>query len=405
MPPSRPPSEYAFHGIKQDYPERSIQKALDSGQITKQDSDLIREYVADSQTSRNIGVKRAHKIVFVLVGLRRFIGPFTENSIADLYSGVSKIKTGISLRGNQFSSETVTDYIGMLKTFYRWLIEEEYVSLPEKKIEKIQTPRRVSHKTANDLLTVTEITSMLNSCKNSRERAVLSTLYEGGFRIGEIGQMVWNDLKFDGTGVVVNVNFKTGKDRYIRLVMSREHLIKWKSDYPGDPSGDNLVFMSELKIPPTRAALNKTLKVLAGRAGVEKHFTPHTFRHSRITHLIQQGVNESVIKLMMWGSIDSKMFSTYAHLTGNDIDREIHRLYGISNEELEATTNRMEPKICSHCKEVNSPISKHCHLCGHSLDDDTLDEDEDLQKFMLTHANKIKAFLDHMSEKSHPPTS
>ncbi len=73
MHPSRPPSEYAFHGIKQDYPDRSIQKALESGQITKHDADLIREYVTDSQTSRNIGVKRAQKIVFVLVGLRRFI--------------------------------------------------------------------------------------------------------------------------------------------------------------------------------------------------------------------------------------------------------------------------------------------------------------------------------------------
>lgn len=146
---------------------------------------------------------------------------------------------------------------------------------------------------------------MMNACRTSRERAFLSTLYEGGFRIGEIGQMVWNDLKFDGIGVVININFKTGKDRYIKLVMAREHLIKWKSDYPGDPSGDNLVFLSELLIPPTHAALNKTFMVTAKPAGIEKHFTPHVLRHSWITHLIQQGVNESVIKLMMWGLIDS----------------------------------------------------------------------------------------------------
>jgi integrase/recombinase XerD len=99
--------------------------------------------------------------------------------------------------------------------------------------------------------------------------------------------MVWNDLKFDGTGAVVNVNFKTGIDRYIRLVMAREYLIKWKSDYPGDPSGENQIFIGELGILPTRAALNKTLMVLAKRAGIEKHFTPHVLRHSRITHLIQ----------------------------------------------------------------------------------------------------------------------
>lgn len=60
---SRPLSEIAFHRIKQDNPDSSIQKALESGQITKQDADLIREYVADSQISRNIGGKRAQKIV------------------------------------------------------------------------------------------------------------------------------------------------------------------------------------------------------------------------------------------------------------------------------------------------------------------------------------------------------
>jgi hypothetical protein len=71
MHPRKPPSEFAFHGIKEDDPDRSIEKALASGQITKQDADLIREYVADSQTTRNIGGKRSQKIVFVLVNLIR----------------------------------------------------------------------------------------------------------------------------------------------------------------------------------------------------------------------------------------------------------------------------------------------------------------------------------------------
>jgi len=401
MHPSRPPSEFSFHGIKEDYPERSIEKALASGQITKQDADLIREYVADSQTTRNVGGKRSQKIVFVLVNIRRFIGPFTENSIADLYSGVSRIKAGNSLRGKPFAPHTIADYIGMMKTFYRWLIDEGYVSMNEKKLDKIQIPRRSNKRTTNDLLNAGDITALLAASRTSRERAFVSTLYEGGFRIGEIGQMVWNDIKFDSVGAVVNVNFKTGIDRYIRLVMSREHLIKWKSDYPGDPSGDNLVFISEIGVLPTRAALNKTLKVLAKRSGIEKHFTPHVLRHSRITHLIQQGVNESVIKLMMWGSIDSKMFSTYAHLTGNDIDREINKLYGISNDELKATVNRVEPRICPRCKEVHGPCTKYCHNCGHSLDDDTLDEDDDLQKFMLKHVNEFKAFFDRLADN--PP--
>ncbi len=61
----------------------------------------------------------------------------------------------------------------------------------------------------------------------------------------------------------------------------------------------------------------------------QKYITPHIFRHSRIIHLIQQGVGELIIKLIMWGFVDSRMFINSAHLTGADIDREICKLYGI----------------------------------------------------------------------------
>jgi len=94
------------------------------------------------------------------------------------------------------------------------------------------------------------------------------------------------------------------------------------------------------------------------------------------------------------------MFATYAHLTGNDVDREINKLYGISSDELEATTNRLEPRICPHCNEGNSPISKHCHLCGESLDGATVHDDDELQPFMLKHVDEFKAFFDRMTEKS-----
>jgi len=92
----------------------------------------------------------------------RFIGPFTDNSIADLYSGVSRIKVGESLRGKPFAPHTIADYVGMMKTFYRWLIDEEYVTLNEKKLDKIQTPKRSNKRTANDLLSADDITALLH---------------------------------------------------------------------------------------------------------------------------------------------------------------------------------------------------------------------------------------------------
>ena len=86
---------------------------------------------------------------------------------------------------------------------------------------------------------------MIDACRASREQVFLSTLYEGCFRIGEIGQMVWNYLRFDRTGVAVIVTNKTHKNRYtIRLIFSKELLIKQKSDYPDKPSGENYIFLN-----------------------------------------------------------------------------------------------------------------------------------------------------------------
>ena len=114
----------------------------------------------------------------------------------------------------------------------------------------------------------------------------------------------------DKYGYVVNVDFKTGKPRYIRLIMAAQHISSWKADYPFEPAADKLVFITQYKTPMTHHSVEKQLQRLAGYAGIEKHITPHIFRHSRITHLIKDGVSESVIKLMMWGTINTPMFQT-----------------------------------------------------------------------------------------------
>ena len=134
------------------------------------------------------------------------------------------------------------------------------------------------------------------------------------------------------------------------------------------------------------------------RSGITKHITPHIFRHSWITHLIQQGVNESVIKLMMWGSVDSKMFINDAHLTGTDIAQEICKLYGIEGTSAQVSGDVLEPKICPHCREMNSPISRHCHICGYGLDAAAIESDDEFQRFANANPelliNYLKKFVD-----------
>lgn len=386
-----------FCGVKACYLDRSLTRAIQENRITQTDADLILAFIAERRITANISVKRSHKIASSLVTIRRFVPPYSELTQHTLYAGIDKIQSGISARDREFSRNTKIDLIAIIKQFTMWLVDNGEITISEKKIKAIKSPKKLPVKTASDLLTADEIQALVAACKTSRDRAMIITMYEGGFRVGEIGLMKWSSLKIDGTGVVINVTFKTGKPRYIRLVMAKEHLIKWKSDYPEDITEESLVFLNERYQPMTHAAVSRQLGRLAQRAGITKHLTPHIFRHSRITHLIQQGVNESVIKLMMWGSVDSKMFINYAHLTGKDIDREICKLYGIEPTTTQVTGDTLEPRICPHCREMNSPSSKYCHICGEDLSGDGERSSDWLSDYLLEHPDLLINFLKRYS--------
>jgi site-specific recombinase XerD len=389
----------SFHYLKSDYAERSINKALANGRITKRDVDLIREFLMEQQSCSNISVGRKNKITFLLVGLRKFIGEYESNSIADLYEGINKLKNGVSERGRPYKTSSIIDFLVVLKQFYRWLIENGYSTIPEKKLNKIKNPREdCMTKEAGDLLTPEEIKSIIRVCQRSIDRALVMTLYEGGFRIGELGSLAWKDVLFDEHGVIVNTNFKTGKPRYVRLVMAKEYLAVWKSDYPFEPEGENLVFVSARRNGMTYQAISKQLKKLVARAGIEKHVTPHLFRHSRITHLIKEGVNESVIKLMMWGSVNSRQFKTYAHLTGTDIDNEILSRYGITPTK-EKGENALVPKQCKKCQAINAPDTNYCPVCGASLTDEAEVQMEEAKRIISNDKEVLRSILTELLEE------
>jgi site-specific recombinase XerD len=356
---------------------------------------LIKEFIAERKVAANIGTSRANKFTYILVGWRRFIGPYHELSIADVYTGIDTMKNGLTQKGTPFKQNTKHDRVRIFRQFLLWMIENEYSTLPERKVRRIQVPTKdtMTHKAA-DLITSEEVKGILAACRWSRDRALIGMLYEGGFRIGELAQMKWSDLSFDSTGIVVNVNFKTGIPRYVRIILAKGYLSQWRADYPGSPEGDALVFLNELRRPLTNGGVIKQLRRICDRAGISKHVTPHLFRHSRITHLINEGVSESVIKMIMWGSVHTTMFKVYAHLTGTDIDEELLRVYGIQRETEEKRVPKLEPRVCPNCRSLMPPVADYCALCGESLLTTHSAREEEIQKFVREHKKELLEYLD-----------
>jgi len=185
-----------------------------------------------------------------------------------------------------------------------------------------------------------------------------------------------------------------------KTFMCTEYLKTWRADYPGTPEGASLVFINNYGKPFIYATISKRIQRIAKRAGITKHVTPHLFRHSRITHMINDGVQESIIKMMMWGSVSTTMFKTYAHLTGKDIDNEIARVYGLVEPEAKKTEARVIPRQCPHCQHINPPITNWCYGCGESLNPTNIATEEQIQQFISQHGKELAEYLTNMNKRA-----
>lgn len=385
-----------FHRIKFYSLNDTLKKSFSTNKISESDYTLLREFLGEMIAYRDISKSRSKKILLHLIGWRRFIGPFSENTAADLSHGINALHEATTKRGAPYKQNTIRDYVVILKQFYHWLIENDYSNILPMKISKIKNPsRNQMTKTAADMLTPQEVEDIIEACQSVRDRALFMTLYEGGFRVGEIGTLTWGSLVFDEHGVVVNVNFKTNRPRYVRLVMSREPLVMWRAEYPFRAEGSNLVFLNRSNNPMTYSAIAKALKTIMAQTRIKKHVTPHTFRHSRITHMIQEGYPETVIKLMMWGTVNASEFATYAHLTGCDIDRAVLEKNGIVEEG--EMWRGVEGVKCPYCNTVNPPAARYCYGCGRPMNaEDVMNE---LKKLLTANPAVVKVLLNSLKEE------
>jgi site-specific recombinase XerD len=395
MSPQTPDSE-RFYGNPSNRPD-PLPIAVASGLITEKDAQLIKTYVYEHTTSANLSRIASLQLTRILITSRRWSGPYSGATIIDLYKIAEGVKTDLSKNKKPYSEQTQKEYITRAKAFFLWLVENGESHIPEKKIKVIKSPSVVGGvKNSSNLLSPDEILEILNACNSSRDRAMFTMLYEGGFRVGEVGTLKWENVQFDSAGVVVNILYKTKKPRYVRLIMCKAALATWKAVYPGDPSGDAYVFLNNRNEMNQYAGVKKILERALAKTTITKRVNLHLIRHSRVTHLIQEGVSESVIKMVMWGSVNARSFATYAHLTGTDVDREMCKLYGIETVTVDKKERALTPMICPRCKEICGPTCRFCSSCGQPLNSDTINEYEDLQDWLMKNKVYLAAFLNKM---------
>ena len=218
----------------------------------------------------------------------------TEVSYSDLKEFLAWYNT---LNDN---SRTQARVLSGIKAFYKYLLVEGEIT--ENPATLIEAPK-IGFKLPQ-VLTVSEIDSIINAIdlsKNDghRNKAIIETLYGCGLRVSELVNLHLTDIHKDEGFVIV-----TGKGNKQRLVPISRKAIKEIDIYKTyrnfvSIKDENIVFLNRRGRKLTRAMIFTIIKNLAAKAGIKKNISPHTFRHSFATHMVEAGADLRAVQEML----------------------------------------------------------------------------------------------------------
>lgn len=220
--------------------------------------------------------------------------------------------------------------ISGLKSFFNYLIFEDYrTDNPLELIESPKTGRKLP-----DTIAVAEIDSLiaaidLSSNEGERNRAMLETLYGCGLRVSELVALKISDLFFEEG--FIKITGKGNKQRFVPIGdLAQRYILLYKDNIRLHVNlkkefGDTL-FLNRRGGQLTRAMIFTIIKDLAVKINLNKNISPHTFRHSFATHLLENGADLRSIQLML-GHESITTTEIYLHLDRSFLKEVIHSFH------------------------------------------------------------------------------
>lgn len=234
----------------------------------------------------------------------------------------------LDLKKKKLSAKTITRYLVAIRTFFRFLIQEG--TLSANPVEELETPKMT--KTLPQILTLKEVEQLLEQPNlqtplGVRDRAMIEVLYATGVRVTELVCLPMNQINLEGGFVLVY-----GKGSKERVVPLGSEAIKWVNHYLKSSRGilvkdkeSPFLFISRSGKGMSRQRFWRSLKGYGLRAGIRKKITPHLFRHSFASHLLERGADLRSVQMML-GHVDISTTQIYTHVTGERL-KKIHQRY------------------------------------------------------------------------------
>ncbi len=268
-------------------------------------------YVMQSRGNSDLTVDRYNLL------LKRFVTdigkPVDEITTRDIRGFLMREKTE---RGN--SRNTIATKVATIKSFFKWLELEEHIAKdPTKKIEK---PKE--DKTDPKFLSHEEIEMMRETAKKPIDRALVDVLYSSGVRVSEAVGLDWDDVDFQNR--TLKVTGKGGKTRTTLLSTKAVMLLERYRETRDD--NDSHVFRSQYKQRMSKDSIERRIGNIGKKAGIRKKITPHMFRHSFGTHLLEAGMKIDEVQQLL-GHQEISTTQIYARTNKADVMHSYRKIF------------------------------------------------------------------------------
>jgi integrase/recombinase XerD len=267
-----------------------------------------------------------------LLDVEKLIVFLKENNSGDSPLNISKetIKEFVYQTAKQLNARSQSRLISGLKGFFNYLVFENYRD--DNPIDHIEAPK-IGRKIP-DTLSLNDINKLiaaidLSHPQGTRNKAILETLYGCGLRVSELINLKISDLFFNEGFIKV-----TGKGDKQRFVPIMEHTQKYIDIYKNeirnhlniDPEHSDILFLNRRGKQLTRAMIFTIIKNLAKTINLQKTISPHTFRHSFATHLLENGADLRAIQLML-GHESITTTEIYTHIDRSQLTEVINNFH------------------------------------------------------------------------------
>ena len=285
----------------------------------------INDFKSYLQIERSLSENTVNSYINDVSKLANFFAKYQKNihlSSDDLKEFIKEInKEGISARSQ-------SRIISGIKSFYNYLILENYIEFnPASKLESPKIGMKLP-----DTLSVDEIDKIISAIdlthpQGQRNKTILEVLYSCGLRVTELINIKISNIKINEE--YIRIIGKGNKERLIPVGKKainelKEYISKFRSKQKIQKGYEDYLFLNRRGKKLTRVMIFTIIKDLSKKINLNKKISPHTFRHSFATHLIEGGADLRSIQEML-GHESIITTEIYTHLDRDYIRESILR--------------------------------------------------------------------------------